>query len=97
MVVTGGMTWSSRQYYTNFIHSTWPDNKKHKQTQQLEPGKPEHKNKTLNFIEFFWGAVKRYLYENGDYSFTTLQENMLNALVSVSVETIQKCEHRMKQ
>ena len=50
----------------------------------------------LNFIEFFWGAVKRYLHENCDYSFTTLQENMPNALASVSVETIQKWEHRMK-
>ncbi|KAF8228642.1 hypothetical protein L208DRAFT_1290586 [Tricholoma matsutake] len=51
----------------------------------------------LNFIEFFWGAVKRYLRENCDYSFTTLQENMPNALASVSVETIRKWEHRMKR
>ncbi|KAF8237753.1 hypothetical protein L208DRAFT_1388659 [Tricholoma matsutake] len=51
----------------------------------------------LNFIEFFWGAVKRYLRENCDYSFTTLQENMPNALASVSVEIIRKWEHRMKQ
>jgi hypothetical protein len=50
----------------------------------------------VNFIEFFWGAVKRYLQENCNYSFTTLQEkllvveNMPNTLVlaSVSVETI---------
>ena len=26
----------------------------------------------LNFIEFFLGVVKRYLWENCDYSFTTL-------------------------
>jgi hypothetical protein len=51
----------------------------------------------LNFIEFFWGAVKRYLRENCDYSFTTLQENMPKALASVSVETIRKWEHRMKR
>ena len=51
----------------------------------------------LNFIEFFWGAVKRYLQENCDYSFTTLQENMPKALASVSVKTIRKWEHRMKQ
>ena len=49
----------------------------------------------LNFIEYFWGAVKRYLRENCDYTFTTLQENLLKALESVSVETIRKWEHRM--
>ena len=35
--------------------------------------------------------------KNCDYSFTTLQENMPNALASVSVETIRKWEHRMKR
>ena len=51
----------------------------------------------LSFIELFWGAVKRYLWENCDDSFTTLQENMPKALASVSVETIWKWEHWMKQ
>lgn len=49
----------------------------------------------LNFIEYFWGAVKRYLRENCDYTFVTLQENLPKALESVSVETIRKWEHRM--
>ena len=49
----------------------------------------------LNFIEYFWGAVKRYLRENCDCTFTTLQENLPKALKSVSVETIRKWEHRM--
>jgi hypothetical protein len=51
----------------------------------------------LNFIEFFWGAVKRYLREHCNYTFETLKENMPKALASVSVETIRKWEHRMKR
>ena len=49
----------------------------------------------LNFIEFFWGAVKKYLRAHCDYTFTTLQENMPTALASVPIETIRKWEHRM--
>lgn len=49
----------------------------------------------LNFIEFFWGAVKRYLRERCDCTFETLKDNMPKALESVSVQTIRKWEHRM--
>ncbi|KAJ7623777.1 hypothetical protein FB45DRAFT_752730 [Roridomyces roridus] len=48
----------------------------------------------INFIEYFWGAVKRYLRENCDYTFKTLKENMPKAMASVSVELIRKWEHR---
>lgn len=51
----------------------------------------------LNFIEFFWGSVKRYLRNNCDYTFTTLQENLPQALASVPIESIRKWEHRMKR
>ncbi|KAJ8585008.1 hypothetical protein M405DRAFT_745999 [Rhizopogon salebrosus TDB-379] len=33
----------------------------------------------LNFIEFFWGAVKKHLRDNCDYTFATLKENMPKA------------------
>jgi hypothetical protein len=49
----------------------------------------------LNFIEYFWGAVKKFLRDHCDYTFTTLQENLPKALESVAVETIRKWEHRM--
>ncbi|KIJ38320.1 hypothetical protein M422DRAFT_140280, partial [Sphaerobolus stellatus SS14] len=49
----------------------------------------------LNFIGFFWGAVKRYLCEHSDGSFAMLKENMEKALSSVPLATIQKWEHQM--
>jgi transposase len=42
----------------------------------------------LNFIEFFWGGIKRYLREHCNYTFEALKENMPKALASVAVETI---------
>ena len=49
----------------------------------------------LNFIEFFWGAVKRYLRENCDYTFQTLKDNLPKALASIDLHTIRQWEHRM--
>jgi len=49
----------------------------------------------LNFIEFFWGAVKKYLRDNCDYTFDTLKENMPKALASVELQTIWRWEHQM--
>jgi hypothetical protein len=42
----------------------------------------------LNFIEFLWGAIKKYLRDNCDYTFDTLKENMPKALASVQLQTI---------
>jgi hypothetical protein len=49
----------------------------------------------LNFIEFFWGSVKRYLHEHCDMTFDTLKVNMPLALASVKLATIQRWEHQM--
>ncbi|KAF9498393.1 hypothetical protein BDN71DRAFT_1481136 [Pleurotus eryngii] len=51
----------------------------------------------LNFIEFFWGAVKCYLADHYNYTFDTLKENMLKALAAVEVSTICKWEHWMQR
>ena len=49
----------------------------------------------LNFIEFFWGAVKKYLWENCDYTFATLKENLPKAMEAVELATIRRWEHHM--
>ena len=49
----------------------------------------------LNFIEFFQGAMKRYLCEHCDYTFSGLQQNIPDAMHSVDVLTIWKWEHHM--
>ena len=49
----------------------------------------------LNFIEFFWGAVKKYLRTHCNYTFDTLKTNLPAALAAVDVKTIRKWEHRM--
>jgi hypothetical protein len=48
----------------------------------------------LNFIEFFWGAVKKYLRDNCDYTFETLKANMPLAMDSVKLSTVRKWELR---
>jgi hypothetical protein len=49
----------------------------------------------LNYIEFFWAQVKKYLHDHCDYTFNTLKDNMTKALDSVPLVTIQRWEHQM--
>ena len=51
----------------------------------------------LNYIEFFWGAVKRYTRENCNYSFAELEPTVLAGLESVSLRTIQRFANRSRR
>ena len=42
----------------------------------------------LNYIEWYWGAAKRYMRENCDYSWSDLQHTVPAALESVNIITI---------
>ncbi|OAX30732.1 hypothetical protein K503DRAFT_818498 [Rhizopogon vinicolor AM-OR11-026] len=42
----------------------------------------------LNFIEYFWGKVKKYLQDNCNGTFNTLKTNMPLAMQSVQLSTI---------
>jgi hypothetical protein len=48
----------------------------------------------LNFIEYFWGSVKKWLRKHCDYTFETLKANLPIAMSSVPVELIRRWEHR---
>jgi hypothetical protein len=49
----------------------------------------------LNYIEFFWGVVKKYLRDKCNYTFEALKTNLPDALQSVRLKTFRLWEHRM--
>ena len=51
----------------------------------------------LNYIEFFWGAVKRYTRENCNYSFVDLKDTVKAGLDSVSLTTIRRFANRSRR
>ncbi|KAF8243258.1 hypothetical protein K440DRAFT_530788, partial [Wilcoxina mikolae CBS 423.85] len=51
----------------------------------------------LNYIEFYWGAVKRYTRENCNYSFAELEGTVRHGLDSVSLDTIRRFANRSRR
>jgi len=49
----------------------------------------------MNFIEFFWGATKKWLRDHCDYTFETLKANLPLAMDSVKLTAIRLWEHWM--
>ena len=48
----------------------------------------------LNYIEYYWGAVKRYTRENCNYSFIELEHTVRVGFDSVSLRTIRRLANR---
>jgi hypothetical protein len=51
----------------------------------------------LNYIEYYWAAVKRYTRENCNYSFTELEKTVLEGLNAVDIKTIRRFADRSKR
>jgi hypothetical protein len=51
----------------------------------------------LNYIEYYWAALKRYTRENCKYSFAELENTVLAAMESVGLETIRRFAERSKR
>ena len=50
----------------------------------------------LNFIEYFWGVIKKFQRDHCAYTFKTMQEHLPKALESVAAaKTIRMWEHWM--
>ena len=49
----------------------------------------------MNFIEFFWGATKKWLCDHCDYTFETLKAKLPLAMDSVKLTAIRLWEHWM--
>ena len=51
----------------------------------------------LNYIEFFWGAVKRYTRQNCNYSFVELEDTVRAGLGFVSLTKIRRFANRSRR
>lgn len=51
----------------------------------------------LNYIEYFWAAVKRYTRENYNYSFKELEATVIAGPESVTLGAIQRFANRPRR
>src|SRR5258706_3170450 len=51
----------------------------------------------LNYIEYYWAALKRYTREHCKYSFPELEKTVLEAMGSVDIKTIRRFADRSKR
>ena len=51
----------------------------------------------LNYIEYYWAALKRYTRENCRYSFQELEATVLKGMDSVELKTIRRFAMRSKR
>ena len=51
----------------------------------------------LNYIEYYWAALKRYTRDNCQYSFAELEPTVLRAMDSIEVKTIRRFAMRSKR
>src|SRR6266576_3196339 len=79
----------------------WPSEKSMLETIILEAGHevvfyPKF-HCELNYIEYYWAALKRYTRENCKYSFSELEATVFAAMNSVELKTIRRFADRSKR
>jgi hypothetical protein len=51
----------------------------------------------LNYIEYYWAALKKYTRDNCKYTFPELEKTVLEAMASVNLKTIRRFAERSKR
>ena len=51
----------------------------------------------LNYIEYYWAALKRYTRDNCQYSFAELESTVLKGMDSIEIKTIRRFAMRSKR
>ena len=69
----------------------------HPTSDDSESESPPQQQLQLNYIEYYWGALKKYTREHCQYSFAELEGTVLEAMDSVSLRTIRRFAERSKR